>query len=36
MTVFSIERLFELCWWDVSDETVEAFLVMPMHPAESR
>jgi hypothetical protein len=34
--VFSIERCFELCWWDVSDETVEAILVMPMHPAESR
>ena len=34
MTVFSIERRFELCWWDVADETVEAILVVPMDPAE--
>ena len=36
MTVFSIERLFELCRWDVSDETMEAILVVPVGPAESR
>ncbi len=36
MTVFSIERLFELCGRDISNEPVEAFLVMPMNPAEGR
>ena len=34
LTVFSIERLFELCRWDVSDETMEAILVVPVDPAE--
>ena len=34
LTVLSIERLFELCRWDVSGETMEAILVVPVDAAE--
>ena len=34
LTVFSIERLFELCRQGLPDETIEAILVMPLDPAE--
>ena len=31
-----MERLFELCWWDVADETVETFIVLRVGSAEGR
>jgi hypothetical protein len=32
----SIERCFELCWWDVFAVAVKAVVVEPVHPRQCR
>ena len=34
--VRSVERLLELCWWDVAQVAVQAVVAVPVDPTEGR